>query len=282
MAACTESRTMTAVRHRLWRIPALLALLLGGLATVFLVFPLVGDARREWLIATWSRMLMRACGAEVVERVVPGAQALSAMRGRHGPGEGRMLLSNHVSWLDIFAIDALAPASFAAKAEIASWPLAGTLVARAGTVFIERGRRHAVHGVIRQMNGKLAAGLRTAVFPEGTTSDGHRLLPFHGNLVQAALETGAPIVPIGLRYVDPDGEPSHAAAFVGDTTFLASLWRVTGHPKLIVEVHVMPAIAPGEGVTRQSVARQAREAISARLGLALEDTVPETLRGLRA
>jgi len=269
------------VLRRAWRLPALLALLLGGLATVFAVFPLVGDARREWLIATWSRWLMAACGAQVRERCAPGAQALTAMRGRHGPGQGRLLLSNHVSWLDIFAIDALAPASFAAKAEIASWPLAGTLVARAGTVFVERGRRHAVHGVIQRMGEKLAAGLRAAVFPEGTTSDGRRLLPFHGNLVQAALNAGVPMVPVGLRYVDPDGEPSHAAMFVGDTTFLASVWRITGHPRLIVEVHVMPAIEPAPGLTRQQVAREARAAIAARLGLELDDTVPEALRAAR-
>jgi 1-acyl-sn-glycerol-3-phosphate acyltransferase len=268
--------------RRLYRIPAMIALLFGGLATVFLVFPLVGDARREWLIATWSGMVMRACGVEVRELAAPGVQSLSAMRGRHGPGEGRLLLCNHVSWLDIFAIDSLAPASFAAKAEIAGWPLAGTLVARAGTVFIERGRRHAVHGVIQRMGAKLSAGLRAAVFPEGTTSDGTRLLPFHGNLVQSALDTASPMVPVGLRYRDPDGEPSHAALYVGDTTFLASLWRVTGHPRLIVEVHVLAPIVPVDGMKRQAAVRQAREAISARLGLPLEDTVPEALRGLRA
>jgi 1-acyl-sn-glycerol-3-phosphate acyltransferase len=268
---------MAPVLHRLWRIPLLVALLLGGLATVFLAFPLLGDRGRERCIATWSRWLMRACGAKVRERVAPGAQPLSSLRGRHGPGEGRLLLANHVSWLDIFAIDSLAPASFAAKAEIASWPLAGTLVARAGTVFVERGRRHAVHGVIQRMGAKLAEGLRAAVFPEGTTSDGRRLLPFHGNLVQAALNTGAPIVPVGLRYVDPDGEPSHAAMFVGDTTFLASVWRITGHPRLLVEVHVLPAIGPQEGLTRQEAVRRARAAIGERLDLPFDDAVPSAL-----
>jgi 1-acyl-sn-glycerol-3-phosphate acyltransferase len=256
----------------------MLALLLGGLFTVLVVFPRVGEGARERAIATWSRWLVRCCGVRVRELAAPGAEPLSSMRGRHAPGDGRLLLANHVSWLDIFAIDSLAPASFAAKAEIATWPLAGTLVERAGTVFIERGRRHAVHGVIQRMGEKLAAGLRAAVFPEGTTSDGRRLLPFHGNLVQAALNTGAPVVPVGLRYVDPDGEPSHAASFVGDTTFLASVWRITGHPVLSVEVHVLPAIVPAEGLTRQEVARRARTAIAGRLGLALDDTVPDGLR----
>jgi 1-acyl-sn-glycerol-3-phosphate acyltransferase len=267
--------------RRLYRIPALIALLFGGLFTVFAIFPLVGDARREWLIAHWSRLLMRACGARVQEHAAPGAPALSSLRGRHGAGAGRLLLVNHISWLDIFAIDSLAPASFAAKAEIASWPLAGTLVARAGTVFIERGRRHAVHGVIRSMGAKLTQGHRAAVFPEGTTSDGQRLLPFHGNLVQAALETQAPVVPVALRYVDPDGKPSHAALYVGDTTFMQSLWLITGHPRLIVQVHALPQIAP-EGLTRQEIARRARLAISARLNLPLDDETPESLRTARA
>lgn len=267
--------------RRLYRIPALIALLLGGLFTVFAIFPLVGDARREWLIATWSRLLMRACGARVQEFTAPNAQPLSSLRGRHGAGEGRLLLVNHISWLDIFAIDSLAPASFAAKAEIASWPLAGTLVARAGTVFIERGRRHAVHGVIRSMGAKLAQGHRAAVFPEGTTSDGRRLLSFHGNLVQAALETQSPLVPVGLRYVDPDGEPSHAALYVGDTTFMQSLWRITGHPRLIVQVHALPHILP-DGLTRQEIARRARHAIAERLNLPLDDEIPESLRTARA
>ena len=268
--------------RRLYRIPALIALLLGGLFTVFCVFPLVSDARREWLIARWSRMLMRSCGAVVREKAAPGAQPLSAMRGQHGIGQGRLLLSNHISWLDIFAIDSLAPASFAAKAEIASWPLAGTLVGRAGTVFIERGRRHAVHGVIQAMGEKLSAGMRAAVFPEGTTSDGRRLLPFHGNLVQSALNTGSPMVPVGLRYLDPDGEPSHAAMYVGDTTFMQSLWQVTGHPRLIVEVHVLPAIEPAPRMTRQEAVRRARLAISERLGLELDDETPEALQRARA
>ena len=268
--------------RRLYRIPALLLLLFGGLATVFVVFPLAGDRVREWCIATWSRWLLRTCGARVVEHVAEGAVALSSLRGTHGAGAGRLLLANHVSWLDIFAIDSIAPASFAAKAEIASWPLVGLLVSRVGTVYVERGRRHAVHGVIQRMGEKLREGHRAAVFPEGTTSDGRRLLPFHGNLVQAALNTGAPLVPVGLRYLDPDGEPSHAAMFVGDTTFVASLWRITGHPRLDVEVHVLPQIEPAEGVTRQEAARRARAAIGARLGLVLDDTVPEALRGLRA
>jgi 1-acyl-sn-glycerol-3-phosphate acyltransferase len=262
--------------RRLYRLPLLALLLLAGLAIALTFFPrLGGRARERWMIG-WSKLLMWCCGARVREVVAVGAVALGEQ------GGGRMLLLNHVSWLDIFTIDAVAPASFVAKAEIARWPLAGTLVARVGTVFIERGRRHAVHNVIRQLAARMRDGWRAAVFPEGTTSDGRRLLPFHGNLIEAALESGAPIVPVGIRYLDPDGQPSHASYYVGDTTFVESLWRITGHPLLLVELHVLPAIEPAPGTTRQEIARRAREAIAAQLGLPLDDSVPDNLRRARA
>jgi 1-acyl-sn-glycerol-3-phosphate acyltransferase len=267
---------MAATLRRLYRLPLLVLLLLAGLAIALTVFPRLGAPARERCMIRWSRLLMWGCGARVREVVAPGAMPLGEQ------GGGRMLLLNHVSWLDIFTIDAIAPASFVAKAEIARWPLAGTLVARVGTVFIERGRRHAVHNVIRQLAARMRDGWRAAVFPEGTTSDGQRLLPFHGNLIEAALESGAPIVPVGIRYLDPDGHPSHASYYVGDTTFLESLWRITGHPLLVVELHVMPALESAPGTTRQEIARRARDAIAAQLRLPLDDSVPENLRRARS
>jgi hypothetical protein len=69
--------------------------------------------------------------------------------------------------------------------------------------------------------------------------------------------------------------------FIGDTTFLASLWRITAHPKVVVEVHVLPAILRSEGLTRQEATRRARTAIGARLGLELDDTLPETMKTVR-
>jgi len=262
---------MSALR-RAWRLPVVLVLLLFGLATVLGVFPWIRVASRESLIAVWSRALLWACGVQVREQVAPGAQPLSVLRGLQGEGQGRLLLPNHISWLDIFVIDSIAPASFVAKAEIARWPLVGTLVARAGTVFVERGRRHAVHGVIQALGARMAQGYRAAVFPEGTTSEGDRLLVFHGNLIQAALNAGVPMIPVGLRYLDPDGERSHAVMYVGDTTFMASLWRITGHPRLQVEAHVLPAL-DSQGLTRQAAAQQVRARLASHLGLPLDDSV---------
>ncbi|TXH61026.1 MAG: 1-acyl-sn-glycerol-3-phosphate acyltransferase [Burkholderiaceae bacterium] len=154
---------MIAAVRRLWRLPQVIALLFGGLFTVIVLFPFWREPARRTAIRVWSRMLLAGCGLRLSECTAPGARPLHALP------PGRLVVANHLSWLDIFAIDALCPASFVAKSEIARWPLVGTLVARAGTLFIERGRRHAVHRLIEHIERSLQAGGRVAVFPEGTT-----------------------------------------------------------------------------------------------------------------
>ncbi|RPH60509.1 MAG: 1-acyl-sn-glycerol-3-phosphate acyltransferase [Burkholderiales bacterium] len=255
------------------RLPLVVSLVLGGLATVVLVFPALRRAWRDRVVAGWSRALLRACGVRLHERPADGAGTLAARRGGH------MLLANHVSWLDIFLILSIAPAHFVAKAEIARWPVLGALVSRVGTLFIERGKRHAVHRLNRRIVEVLGDGRRVALFPEGTTSDGTQLLPFHGNLIEAALHAQATVVPVGLRYLDGALRPTDRAIFVGDVSFVASVVRVLSAPVIVAEVHPLP---PVEGTTRQMVAERARRAIGERLGLAFDDEIPEVVRQVRA
>lgn len=255
------------------RVPLVVALVLVGLATVVLVFPALRRAWRERVIAGWSRALLRSCGVRLREHPADGADMLSARPGGH------LLLANHVSWLDIFLILSVAPARFVAKAEIARWPLLGTLVSRVGTLFLERGRRHAVHRLNRHIAEVLGDGDRVAVFPEGTTSDGTRLLPFHGNLIEAALHARVPVVPVGLRYLDGAHRPTDRAIFVGDVSFAASVARVLSAPVIVAELHPLPAV---EGTTRQLVAERARRAIGERLGLDFDDEIPEIVRQVRS
>ncbi len=257
-----------------WRLPLLVGLLFGGLATVLLLFPLFGPAFRRGAIGRWSGMLVAACGISVAYRQHDGAGPLTGLAG------GSFIVSNHISWMDIFIIDSQCPASFVAKAEIASWPLVGTLVARTGNLFIERGKRHAVHRMIERIVHSLAAGARVAVFPEGTTSDGRRLLPFHANLVEAAVRARAPVVPVGLRYLDPSGAPSLAIQFVGETTFMQSLLAVLAEPGIRCEVHVLESISD-PGLKRHDIVERARTALSQCLALPLDDSVPQNLRELR-
>ncbi|MEK9774978.1 MAG: lysophospholipid acyltransferase family protein, partial [Quisquiliibacterium sp.] len=155
-----------------------------------------------------------------------------------------------------------------------------TLVARTGTLFIERGRRHAVHRMIERMQHQLLAAGRVAVFAEGTTSDGASLLPFHANLLQAAVHANAPVVPLGLRYRDARGERASAVEYVGDTSFMASLWRIIGATSLSCEVHALGPLAPEQSLTRHQLAQQARAAIAAALELPLQEHIPDNLRAL--
>jgi len=263
---------MAAFLRRLVRLSLLVMLAAAGIAIELLVFPLIGQHRRRSIIRHWSAALLRTCGLRL--RVHD-----DGVDGTPGTGEspagslallapGRMLVANHLSWLDIFAVNAVATSAFVAKIELRRWPVAGWLAALAGTVFIERARRHAVHRVIEQLRERIRARFPVAVFPEATTSDGRRLLPFYGNLLEAAIAEGADILPLGLRYRDQAGNPAVAAEYIGDTTFVESLWRVLGAEGVVVEVHVLTPV-PTDGRNRHELAQELRGLVSDRLGLPL-------------
>ena len=264
---------MRSAFRRLWRLPTLVGLLLLGLAITFVVFPFTDRARHRRLISWWSAWLVRICGLRVRVSADPAAAALLAAPPL--AGQGCLLVANHVSWLDIFLVNQVSAARFVAKSDIAGWPVVGTLVSRVGTVYIERERRRAVQHVLHAVAEHLLKGEPVAVFPEGTTSDGCSLLPFHGNLLQAAIATERPLLPLGIIYRDARGEPSSAASFIGDTTFVESVWRVLGDPAISAELHLLEPMHPGPGIRRHELAQQARERIAARLGLALPLPAPE-------
>lgn len=260
---------------RLWRLPLLVILLLAGLVVEAALFPWVGAGPRRRVIRIWSDALVRACGVAVT--IDPALRS---------DVDGRLIVANHVSWLDIFAINAVAPSAFVAKAEIRRWPLVGLLVAAAGTVFIERARRHAVHQVIERLRQRMRQGWSAAVFPEATTSDGRQLLPFYANLIEAACEEGVDVVVVALRYqgCDADGRDAgwpEAMTYVGETTFLESLWQVTGARGVRVSVERATTL-PSAGRTRHELAAEARAALSRSLDLPLADRTPGTVPRSRA
>ncbi|MEO6269111.1 MAG: lysophospholipid acyltransferase family protein [Lautropia sp.] len=268
---------MSALLRRLFRLSLLLLLVVAGVTIELLIFPLLDDTRRRRVIRRWSAALLATCGLRlrVHDRAAGAPSALASLAAL---APGRMLVANHISWLDIFAINAVATSAFVAKAELRRWPVAGLLVALAGTVFIERARRHAVHRVIGHLRERIRAGFPVAVFPEATTSDGRMLLPFYGNLLEAAIEEDTEIVPLALRYLDEHGNPAQAVTYVGDTSFVQSLWLVVGATGLVAEVHVLEPLATA-GRNRHVLARELRALISSRLGLPIEGTAPETAAG---
>ncbi|SDP67736.1 1-acyl-sn-glycerol-3-phosphate acyltransferases [Actinopolyspora xinjiangensis] len=157
---------------------------------------------------------------------------------------GTLVVSNHVSWLDVLALQAVCPMRMLAKSEVRGWPLIGVLAVRAGTLFIDRDRPSRLPLVVGAVADALRRGHVVGVFPEGTTRCGRRVGRYRSALFQAALDTGAPIHPVALRYRLADGSPTTAAAFVGEDTLLGSLREVLGVRGLVVELVSLPSPRP--------------------------------------
>lgn len=185
-----------------------------GLATVLLRFPRLSPQQQGMRVQAWAMALLGHLGIALqVRGPVP----------RQGPV---LLVANHLSWLDIVVIHAAGHCRFVSKSDVQGWPLIGALATAAGTLYIERSTRRDALRVVHQMADALRAGEVLAVFPEGTTGDGRTLLPFHANLLQAAVSAPAPVQPVGLRFIDAaTGATTCAPSYIGDETLLGSIWR---------------------------------------------------------
>lgn len=258
------------------RVLGLLGFLAGVLVLTVGFFPWMSQTQRGRQTRRSSQLLLAIAGVRVQVAGVPVSAGL-ADTGVAPGSRGRMVLANHVSWADIFAINAALPARFVAKAEIGRWPGVGWVASAAGTLYIERGRRHAVASMNDRVAAHLKLGETVAVFPEGTTTAGDTLLPFHSNLVAPAIEVGAELWPVAVSYTEA-GRPSQAAAYIGEMTLLQSLWQIVTARKLVARVSLLPAIATPDG-TRHALTEAARMSIAAELGLAVE---PRRRAGERA
>lgn len=218
-----------------------------GLATAALVYPCVGRSRQLWLKRRWSRQLLGMLGVRLhADAALPQGPAL--------------LVANHVSWLDIFAINALAPAAFVCKADVRAWPFIGWLCERTETVFMPRGSRIAARLAGEAVAERLRQGWLVAVFPEGTTSDGSSVLPFRGALLQGAVDAGCRVQPVALRYADKDGRATRTAAYCDDTTLMQSLVSIASTPGLQARIEVMDPME-GSGADRRELASAAWRSI---------------------
>lgn len=275
--------------------------LAGGMLTVALIYPCVPQNKRLALKQRWSRQLLNIlCVALKVgagetprsfESVSGKSSSGTASEAMAAPPAG-MLVANHISFLDIFVINAWTPAAFVAKDDVRNWPLIGWLSQRTETIFLERGSRRAAHAARDHLVGQLRAGRLVAIFPEGTTSDGHGVQPFHSALLQSAVDAAAPVIPLVLRYVDAHShQPSHAADYVGEMTLIACLWSIAASGGLIAQLEPLPALASA-GVDRRHLAAHAHHAVAHRLmqktvnpslqALPVADTAGETPAGLPA
>lgn len=245
------------VRVLRFSLRALLVLLwvMLGLIVLTLLFPLLKHSGRLRTKQYWSAMLLRLCGVKVSHIGVP---LLS------GPV---LWVVNHVSWLDIFAVNTARSVVFIAKSEIRRWPLIGSLAHGAGTIFIERASRHTVQKVGREMQEIFALDQVVGLFPEGTTSPGYDLLPFYANLFEPARRANVAIQPVALLFFYHN-KRSDFAAFVGEENLLQNLWKVLGATGVRIEVEFLEPIWVPDGLPAP-----ARAALGARAHQVLRDVV---------
>ena len=225
---------------------------LHGLGIVLLRFPAYEAPARQARIQWWATKMLRVMGIRLKVEGVPAAG-------------GTLLVANHISWLDIMAVHAVYPhARFVSKADVKSWPLLARLIDAGGTLYLERERKRDALRVVHTMAQALQAGDMVAVFPEGTTSDGRAILPFHANLLQAAISTNTPVQPVALRFSDATHAVSRAVEFVGEATLLQSLWRVARGEGVTARVTLLPSRASAQA-DRRALADALRADIEAHL-----------------
>lgn len=215
--------------------------------------PFLSDRRRLRVKQSWSAHLLRILAVEIDA-------------GNRTFAPASLVLANHISWLDVFVLNALHPLAFVAKADVRRWPLLGWLAAKNDTVFLRRGSRGHAKVVNAEIDALLAAGKCVALFPEGTTTDGTHLLGFHAALLQPAVETSCPVQPVAIAYFDENDQPSRAPAYVGDTSLQTCLWTILSCRKLRVRVRILPVLSTA-GQTRRTLAQTAHASIALSLGL---------------
>ena len=212
----------------------------------FLIWP---PARRDLAVQQWSQALLRIAGVQL------------QVKGAPVQGAPVLLVCNHISWLDIAVLHAAVHCRFISKDDVRDWPLMGSLATGAGTLYISRASRRDALRVVHHMAQVLGQGEALAFFPEGTTSDGSTVLPFHSNLFQSAIAADAPVQPLGLRFEDLHSENiSFVPAYVGDESLLQSVWRTLGAPPLRAVVSFGPA-QTAQGRDRRQFAADVRKEV---------------------
>jgi 1-acyl-sn-glycerol-3-phosphate acyltransferase len=237
---------------KIGRMTALVAVMLVAAASL-LVLPVLTAKRRARVARRLALGILGALGIRLELRGnLPERRAL-----------GSLVVMNHVSWLDIVVLLAAGRSRIVAKTEVGSWPVVGQVARFVGTIFVDRSRPRTLSDTVTQVRNALLGGDTVSVFPEGTTSCGRTVRRFRPAFFQAAVDAGAPIVPVTLRYHQVGSGRTSAAAFIGEDNLLDSLGRIVGLHGLVISACYGATIYPAPGATRRSLAGMAATAVGA-------------------
>jgi 1-acyl-sn-glycerol-3-phosphate acyltransferase len=236
----------------LYKFFCIICLFFYGLIIAGIVFPVLhficsankAKSKRDRLKIHWLK-------------VFSSIMKLSVIREGELPKDGALLISNHISWLDIIVIGQYLPVYFVAKSDISSWPIIGYLSRQGGTIFIRRGNKKSIKATTEKMIWVLKQNSNIVAFPEGTTTSGNEVLSFHASLFQPALLTKSVIQPVVIQY---DGAAKHQAPFIGEDDFVRHLIKMLCLDKVEVRLSFLPVIK-SLGKDRHTVCAEAREKI---------------------
>lgn len=186
------------------------------------------------------------------------------------PATASLLVSNHISWLDIPLLGSLLPLNFLSKDEVRRWPVVGWLAWKSGTLFIKRGNDGAANQATLEITRHLIADQNVLVFPEGTTTDGTRVRRFHPRLFAVAIDNIILIQPVGICYTNGHGKRCHSAAFIDNESFTSNLWKILGESSIQANVYFLPIIKSGHDTHRRALAEATRNQIVKALDLPAE------------
>ena len=214
------------------------------------VFPVLPIKLRKKMVQHWCIRLLRILKVKVIIHGDPST-LLST--------KPYLLVSNHISWLDIHIINSIRPVIFVAKADVSKWPIFGYLASMLGTIFLKREKLSDIKRVIQLMKDKLANQEVVAIFPEGTSSDGKSVLPFKSNLFESAHQAHVDVLPITIQYKE-NGQYSNRAAFIGDMELIDSIKNILKSNHLVVHVHLSDSLSGH--LTRQELASRAHQMVA--------------------
>lgn len=219
-------------------------------------FPRQSPEQKFLEIQNWSRQMLRVLSIDL-ESAAQSTQCLTT--------QPRLLVANHVSWLDALVIQAVQPSVFVAKLEVKNWPIVGRIATACGVIYVKRGSPISSKRMVNDVAQALRNGSCVAGFPEGTSTAGATVNHFHANIFEAAIENVIAVQPVALRYTHPiTGDHCTKAAFIGEIGFLQSLHQVISANGIVAKISMGELLSP-QGHTRRSLAQLSHRTISAQL-----------------
>lgn len=245
----------------LFKAGRLLAEFIRAVCILLVLFPRLDRSQRLDHGRKWAQRVLLVLGIEI------------QCHGAPLPAAAGLVVSNHLSWLDILVIQSLMPAVFVAKAEVRGWPLIGWMAHSCATIFVNRSSRLSAREMADSTASLIEQGFSVVAFPEGTSGDGSELGAFHSNVFEGAIKTGALVQPVTLKHLHGlTGMPTRAALFIDDMTLMDSLKNVLAMPNITIQVHLGDCI-PSVGHGRKSLALHAHQSIRDQLLTPARQTV---------